>query len=628
MAGRRRLPIMRLKSLPQGVKAAYRLINHPNPHPDALDRKTDAEIEALIETLYDKKEEAIAGAYDPDFVPAVGQVLIVGYDGEWLEKARYWDPLHPLHVLSYQLHAIGVGGQLSAIYFPRSGDVCDRLALVDMLGDLIHEALRRGVILDYPKHVIFVGFFLRVDLALLSDFVHFREQLGNVGGKIATTRRPVSMGLVCDRRELERIDNDRNLYLDRGEHVVKVPITFYDIARHAAEKTPLSELGKVIHLPKKTIKAPFHIGRMDEYRRKKLKNFILYGIRDAQIPANYYAHVLKFARKQVGGPRIAQGFLPTAAGGLAVQMLRKKLKEAGLDYEQVFGIKYKTQQPFDEQAHRYRFKRRKTKNPYRQIRETFAVMCYHGGRNECYFFGLGALGTWYDLDLIGAYSIGLLIIRPIDYENSFETRSLDDFQGDVMGFAWVKFEFPMGTDKPCLPVRADKESLEFPRIGESYCTAPELALALRMGAVIEVKYGVIFPWLDTNQRIFEPFVWEIRKLRSAHPKGSVEEQYAKLLGNSLYGKTAQGLKEKTAFDTGEMTTHKLPESGITNGMMAAFVTGFIRAVMGEIMRGIPPHRKVISCTTDGILTDAHPDELDYTGELTQRYMTLLERVSS
>jgi len=63
-------------------------------------------------------------------------------------------------------------------------------------------------------------------------------------------------------------------------------------------------------------------------------------------------------------------------------------------------------------------------------------------------------------------------------------------------------------------------------------------------------------------------------------------------------------------------------------MMAAFVTGFIRAVMGEIMYGIPSHRKVISCTTDGILTDARPDELNLTGELAQRYMALLARVST
>lgn len=109
---------------------------------------------------------------------------------------------------------------------------------------------------------------------------------------------------------------------------------------------------------------------------------------------------------------------------------------------------------------------------------------------------------------------------------------------------------------------------------------------------------------------------------------SLDEQYAKLMGNSLYGKTGQGLHDKTAFDTTIMESKKIPESSISNGMIAALVTGFVRAVMGEILNGVPLHRKVISCTTDGILTDARMDELDLNGDLVRYYDEMLARVQN
>ena len=196
-----------------------------------------------------------------------------------------------------------------------------------------------------------------------------------------------------------------------------------------------------------------------------------------------------------------------------------------------------------------------------------------------------------------------------------------------MGFAWVDFEFPPCIRYPCLPVRTELHGLQFPLRGMSYCTSPEISLALRVGAKIKIRRGVIYPWLESDQRIFEPHVRETRRQRKFYAKGSLPEQYSKLVANSLYGKTGQGLKEKTVFDTGRMSSMKVPESALSNAPMAAFVTGFIRAVMGEIMLGIPPHRTVLSCTTDGILTDASEDELDLSGELAQCFMGLIERVS-
>lgn len=619
--------IMELKKTSKGVKVAYRLVTRPNPHPNSLDTMTDAEIDALVAETYERQQFAQAASNDPNFVPAFGEILFLGFDAEF--QACSDDPMRPLEVHSYQFNAIGVGGQLSATYMPASGKLEDRLSLQEMLADLIQKALHDGIILSYPKTTVIAGFFLRVDCALLADFVDFRQQLGNVGGKLATTNTPVQMQLVCDRRDFERVEKDRQLLIRHGKQYTKLQICFYDIARHAPEKTPLDALSKLVGLRKRAIKKPFSISNMAEYRRMKFKDFLLYGMYDAEITILYYLYVLQFAKKQIGGPRIGKGLLPVSVGSLAVQLFKKKLKAADLDYETVFGVKMETLKPWDEQKRRYQHQRRKLKTTLRKVREVFAVMCYHGGRNECFYFGLTDVGDWFDLDLRGAYSIGLLIIRQIDYYGSYETRDLDAFKGDVMGFAEVTFEFPEAVRFPCLPVRTNKESLEFPRCGVSLCTSYELALALRLGAKIShVEYGVILPWKEGSPRIFEPFVREIRRLRAIHPKGSLDEQYAKLMGNSLYGKTGQGLHDKTAFDTTIMESKKIPESSISNGMIAALVTGFIRAVMGEILNGVPLHRKVISCTTDGILTDARLDELDLNGDLVRYYEEMLARVEN
>lgn len=167
----------------------------------------------------------------------------------------------------------------------------------------------------------------------------------------------------------------------------------------------------------------------------------------------------------------------------------------------------------------------------------------------------------------------------------------------MLGFAYVKFSFPTETLLPCLPVRNRDNGLIFPLTGFSYCTAPEIEVALNLGCEIVVKHGIVIPWLDGDDRLFEPFVKRIRELREDYQNeggdGCLNELYVKLLGNSLYGKTAQGLKAKNVFEAGSMKSVELPHSSITNAAIAAHTTGFIRAVLSELIACIPKHRTVI-----------------------------------
>lgn len=147
-----------------------------------------------------------------------------------------------------------------------------------------------------------------------------------------------------------------------------------------------------------------------------------------------------------------------------------------------------------------------------------------------------------------------------------------------------------------------------------------------MGGTIVIKHGVIVPWIAGSQLLFEDFTRMIQRLRREYPKKSLEEVMVKEIGNSLYGKLAQGLSDKTAFDTATGLSKKIGPSAVTNPYMAAHTTGLIRAVCGELLHRIPSHRTVVSVTTDGFLTDAPLEELDQTGPLCRRYQALCQRL--
>ncbi|EFJ3012061.1 hypothetical protein G5G68_004368, partial [Escherichia coli] len=255
------------------------------------------------------------------------------------------------------------------------------------------------------------------------------------------------------------------------------------------------------------------------------------------------------------------------------------------------------------------------------------------GRNECFMMGVTPSDHWYDYDLAGAYTTGLLDILTPDYGNIRLSKNPDDYCGHVMGFALVTFRFPESVPYPSLPVRTDQYGLFFPLSGESWATAPEIALALALGADITIHNGIIVPWrCDTSPHnsestsVFLPFVQQVRENRNRHIKGSLEEKFWKEIGNSLYGKLAQGLRAKTAFDTARGVNRSLPPSSVTQPFFAAHVTGFIRAVVGELMNALPSDSTVVSVTTDGFLTNCSLNKINMSGPLSSRFQSLCDIV--
>lgn len=124
-----------------------------------------------------------------------------------------------------------------------------------------------------------------------------------------------------------------------------------------------------------------------------------------------------------------------------------------------------------------------------------------------------------------------------------------------MGFALVSFQFPDSVRFPCLPVRTEQFGLFFPLAGESWATAPEIALALSLGAEITIQQGIIVPWHlyesgdVTNSReqecsVFLPFVQQVRENRNRHAKGSLEEKILERDRKFTVWKTRSGSSRK------------------------------------------------------------------------------------
>ena len=188
-----------------------------------------------------------------------------------------------------------------------------------------------------------------------------------------------------------------------------------------------------------------------------------------------------------------------------------------------------------------------------------------------------------------------------------------------LGFALIEFEFPKGTRYPTIPVRTGN-GLIFPLKGIAECPSPEIFLAVKLGAKITIKHGVIVK-SDPSRLIFSDFIKQCIERRNAVGKKTLQGLFWKEISNSTYGKTAQGLKERRVYDLRDRETKRLPPSRITNAYYAAFITSFVRAVLGEIINSIPDDKMVFSCTTDGFLTNITTEQaLECTkGELCNLY---------
>lgn len=320
--------------------------------------------------------------------------------------------------------------------------------------------------------------------------------------------------------------------------------------------------------------------------------------------------------------------IPLTSSGVAVALFKKTLREQGLNLPTVFGTESKTETFWNDRTGKLVTVKEDLPVPMRAAFSDFIIKTAHGGRGECMYVGPTPVGTYNDVDASAAYTTWLAMLGLPDYSAAHVCLDPEEYRGHKIGFALVRVTYcPDSVRYPAFAMEGSGQNLIFPKYGLSYCTAAEIEVALNLGYKFDILHGVIIPWLDDNIRPFERFVTTIRDERAKYPKGSFDNDYIKLVGNGLFGKTGQGLREKRVFDAGEMKSVELEESSITNEIFFSFVTGGMRALIAELMNSIPPHRKVISVTTDGFLTNANFDEVVQTGPIATRFKEATERVA-
>jgi hypothetical protein len=518
---------------------------------------------------------------------------VIGFDSEYHRSSDNTFNV----ILSYQSFVFNPvnGRSCKAVFYPNKRDKDGRFSSKKFFTLVIEDALKQGVLTDIPRDIFACAHFLRADLSSFNNvFSDMKDCVKGLRNSVASLGD--TYGMDIDAIDAKKVSSLSTTYWDKNRNSHPIQIAFYDSMFFAPAGKSLKDVGEFVGREKLEIPAPYSIDMMDVFLKEEKILFEEYGIRDAEISALHLLRTLQLCAS------LGLKGLPYTIGGIAVKVFMAQLgtKER---YLELFALE------------EYKIERwSKTKNtPITSTKnllkasasfdEHLASKCYHGGRNEAFFTGPTPERTWFDYDAHSCYPVALSNIRPLDYDNRFHTKDINDFSGDVFGLAWVEFEFPTSVQYPTLPVRTDNDMLIFTRKGFSYCTAQEIDVSRRLGAKIVIKEGLIIPWLNDDY-FFVPFMHSMRAKRNQVEKGSFEERMYKELSNTLYGKVAQGVKSKTSFEISSGLSKPVSPSVITNPYLAAYITGFARAGMGGMINAVPAPYSVLSVTTDGFITDA------------------------
>lgn len=467
-----------------------------------------------------------------------------------------------------------------------------RLTMQEFVGIAIGSLIEKYPDIVLPKSIYLLGHFLRADLPAFSDFKNTAQSMLN---NVRSTFVSIDSAIPIT-------------FEENGEEIAEFGVSVRDtILLAPANAKSLADIGKMLGFAKISLGASpaedLEIKQnMAKFRADRWPEFREYGIRDAQIPVRYAESVIKQSEELFNSFKMA-----TTLTSFGTKILLKGWKDRDEDPLALLGRENIKERVFSKKKGCFFTK---TSNPLMEevyFDESFITESYHGGRNEQFLFGVADEGQWRDHDLSSAYTTAMSLIGKADWRNIQRLNSFDDVQLTDLSFFSVDFEFPEYVRFPTLPVRT-MSGIIFPRRGNSKCAAPELVLAKRLGATLSFRRGVKVP-TDPEDRIFRDFIRTCITNRKANENGSFPNRFWKEVGNSTYGKTAQGLREKRVYNLKADDMENLPESKITQPYFASFITSYTRAVLGEILNGFSNAVQVFSVTTDGFLSNADDFEI-------------------
>lgn len=533
--------------------------------------------------------------------------LLLGFDTEYQTLQEFFKTgevrsgLGKYEVLSYQFFAINyTGGEWSGIAVP---DQRQRMSFTDF----IIYAISKGVALGekIPKTIILVGHYTRADVPAFDDSKQIFPRLKNVRNSLVSVSAPIKVRVFFGEGETK--STDINVYVKDTMHLAPTG------------SKSLAALGELINVPKQRLSEDDELERLFKQNMAVVRTddwnaFKEYAIADAEIAARYYKRISDQVTSLTGK------FAPTALSSVGMDLLIDEWakRSPSIDPIAMSGREEIIEQIYDEKRHYFRKHKHRPFIQKLHWHIDFATECYHGGRNEQLWFGPSFEDAWTDFDLSGAYPTAMATIGNPKWDELRVVRSLEEISSDELGLVCVDFKFPDATRYPSLPVRS-QNGIIFPLSGRTCCAMPEIELARQLGCIFTFQHGVAIPQ-NVDDKIFFPFIKQsIKNRNDAVP--TIEKAFWKEATNSCYGKTAQGLRDKRVFNLVKKGSDRIAPSAITNPFIAAQITSFVRAVIGEIMNAIPANKMVFSVTTDGFITNANEEEMSEAkkGPLAQMY---------
>jgi hypothetical protein len=525
----------------------------------------------------------------------VSDYAIIGFDTEYVVpvdavsrdeikegKAKYV-------MLSYQFHCLLKTGEAwSGIFIPPTGE---RMSMAEFVVAALGSRPDQSNQSPLPYNIYLVGHYTKADFPAFSDFKDLSKIAAAVRGSFVSTDSAFKYtvdALGDEKVELNVILRDTFLLAPTGSQSLAALGDILDLRKVLLSDDPSADSEMK--------------GKMDEVRKANWPLFRKYAIQDAVICARYAERILDLCESHLGVRK-----LPITLTSIGVDLLLKTWSDHSRDPNALLGREVVKEKRWNKRQGHYQTENREVDQLNYALYETLATECYHGGRNEQYWFGPAFSDQWTDYDLSSAYATGMAPIGTPDWTRFDFTTDVTRYTLSSLGYALVDFSFPTNVRFPCLPIRTDN-GLVFPLKGQSFCAAPEIAVARALGAEITIKQGIVVA-SDNSNPVFADYIKHCITERRKYPKKSLDDLFWKELSNSTYGKTAQGLREKRVYDSREMDTVPLPPSKITNPYFAAYITSFVRAVIGEILNALPDRTCVFSCTTDGFLTNAAPNDI-------------------
>lgn len=452
-----------------------------------------------------------------------------------------------------------------------------------------------------PKfHITLAGFYTIVDISVFLGASKLLRGVDSLRRSVASVVAPLVISVWSA---------DRN-------RTAAVVVNVRDALLLAPEGSSVEKLGDALRCPKLTLPINFSKDRMHLLLASAPDIFIAYAIRDAEITRRWIEQMINAFNARV----------PITLGGLAARAMRTAIMKArGWKKEEFefqwrgvtrqFSLKYgenaKPQRTYVDES-----------RPTAAMVHTAASHSFYGGRNECFLHGIqypASNGAWFDYDLTGAYPTAMCLVADPDYSKPAEQISgrieRGQIRHDCWGFGYIRFKFPISVHYPCLPVKDQMgRGLVFPRAGETWACAPEVWLALELGAEVEVLHsGIIQPttsFFSLADGVLHLVQARVRA-REIFGAKSPQELAAKTMANAGYGKTAQGVAGKRSYSTRANDVLDTAGSVVTSAPHAALTTSYVRAIVSAAMNQLHElGARIASVTTDGFLADASFDVLD------------------